>query len=77
MSLRVTAGSIKAGPHGVREEVRIEVDVADRHLAIVACQQRWRAEVGFAGDPIPNQGHRNMHPQRNAPDWVSPVGRIA
>jgi hypothetical protein len=33
-------------PEHVRDEVRIEVDVAERHLTIVECRAPWRADMG-------------------------------
>ena len=33
-------------PEHVREEVRVEVDAADRYLTIVECRAPWRADVG-------------------------------
>jgi Protein of unknown function (DUF3024) len=33
-------------PAHVRDEVRIEVDVAERHLTIVECRPPWRADAG-------------------------------
>ena len=33
-------------PERVRDEVRVEVDVADRHLTIVECRPPWRADMG-------------------------------
>lgn len=30
----------------VRDEVGVEGDVADRHLAIVECRTPWRADMG-------------------------------
>ena len=33
-------------PSVVRDEVRVEVDVAARHLTIVECRPPWRADVG-------------------------------
>lgn len=33
-------------PERVRDEVRVEVDVADRHLTIVECRPSWRADMG-------------------------------
>ena len=33
-------------PERVRDEVRVEVDVAARHLTIVECRPPWRADVG-------------------------------
>ena len=33
-------------PEHVRDEVRIEVDVAARHLTIVECRPPWRADMG-------------------------------
>ena len=33
-------------PERVRDEVRVEVDVAERHLTIVECRPPWRADVG-------------------------------
>jgi hypothetical protein len=31
-------------PEQVRDQVRVEVDVADRHVTIVECRPRWRAD---------------------------------
>ena len=33
-------------PERVRDEVRVEVDVADRHLTIVECRPPLRADMG-------------------------------
>jgi len=33
-------------PERVRDEVRVEVDVAERHLTIVECRPPWRADFG-------------------------------
>ncbi|MGA9360734.1 MAG: DUF3024 domain-containing protein, partial [Mycobacterium sp.] len=33
-------------PERVRDEVRVEVDVAERHLTIVECRPLWRADMG-------------------------------
>jgi hypothetical protein len=33
-------------PEQVRDRVRVEVDVADRHLTIVECRPLWRADLG-------------------------------
>lgn len=33
-------------PGHVRDEVRVEVDVADRHLTIVECRPPWRPDCG-------------------------------
>jgi len=33
-------------PDGVRDQVRVEVDVAARYLTIVECRPPWRADVG-------------------------------
>ena len=33
-------------PEHVRDEVRVEADVAGRHLTIVECRPPWRAEFG-------------------------------
>jgi hypothetical protein len=33
-------------PAHVRHEVRVEVDVADRHLTIVECRPPWRTDFG-------------------------------
>lgn len=33
-------------PERFRDEVRVEVDVADRHLTIVECRLPWRADMG-------------------------------
>lgn len=33
-------------PERVRDEVRFEVDVADRRLTIVQCRPPWRADMG-------------------------------
>ena len=33
-------------PDQVRDQVRVEVDVAERHLTIVECRPPWRADVG-------------------------------
>ena len=32
-------------PEHVRDQVRVEVDVADRHLTIVECRPPWRADL--------------------------------
>ncbi len=33
-------------PEQVRDQVRVEVDVAERHLTIVECRPPWRAGLG-------------------------------
>jgi hypothetical protein len=33
-------------PAQVRDQVRVECDVADRHLTIVECRPPWRADFG-------------------------------
>lgn len=33
-------------PEHVRDEVRVEVDVAERHVTIVECRPPWRADMG-------------------------------
>ena len=33
-------------PEAVRDQVRVEVDVADRHLTIVECRPPWSADMG-------------------------------
>jgi hypothetical protein len=33
-------------PEHVRDEVRVEADVAERHLTIVECRPPWRADFG-------------------------------
>jgi hypothetical protein len=33
-------------PEQVRDQVRVEVDVADRFLTIVECRPPWRADLG-------------------------------
>jgi len=33
-------------PEQVRDQVRVEVDVADRHLTIVECRPPWRTDLG-------------------------------
>jgi len=33
-------------PEQVRDQVRVEVDVADRHLTIVECRPPWRGDLG-------------------------------
>ncbi len=33
-------------PEQVRDEVRVEADVAERHLTIVECRPPWRADFG-------------------------------
>lgn len=40
-------------PERVRDEVRVEVDIADRHLTIVECRPPWRADVGAAWTRFP------------------------
>jgi len=32
-------------PEHIRDEVRVEVDVAERHLTIVECRPPWRADM--------------------------------
>ena len=41
-------------PERVRDEVRVEVDVAERHLTIVECRPPWRADMGAEWTPIPD-----------------------
>jgi hypothetical protein len=33
-------------PDHIRDEVRVELDVADRHVTIVECRPPWRADLG-------------------------------
>jgi hypothetical protein len=33
-------------PEHVRDEVRVEADVAERHLTIVECRPSWRPDMG-------------------------------
>jgi Protein of unknown function (DUF3024) len=33
-------------PERVRGEVRVEVDISDRHLTVVECRPPWRADMG-------------------------------
>ena len=40
-------------PEHVRDEVRVEVDVADRHLTIVECRPPWRANRGAVWTRFP------------------------
>jgi hypothetical protein len=35
-------------PARVRDQVRVEADVAERHVTIVECRPAWRADVGAA-----------------------------
>ena len=43
-------------PEHVRDEVRIEVDVAERHLRIVECRAPWRADMGAEWTRFPIGG---------------------
>lgn len=40
-------------PEHVRDEVRVEVDVAERHLTIVECRPPWRADIGVGWTRFP------------------------
>ena len=40
-------------PAYVRDEVRVEVDVAERHLTIVECRPPWQADVGAGWTRFP------------------------
>ena len=40
-------------PAHVRGQVRVEVDVADRHLTIVECRPPWRADMGAQWTRLP------------------------
>ena len=40
-------------PEHVRDEVRVEVDVAERHLTIVECRPPWRADMGVEWTRFP------------------------
>lgn len=40
-------------PEHVRDELRVEVDVAERHLTIVECRPLWRAEKGTEWTRVP------------------------
>jgi hypothetical protein len=33
-------------PERVREQVRVEADIAERHVTIVECRPPWRADMG-------------------------------
>lgn len=40
-------------PEQVRDQVRVEVDVADRHLTIVECRPPWLPEAGSEWTRLP------------------------
>lgn len=40
-------------PEHVRDEVRVEVDVAERHVTIVECRPPWRADMGVGWTRFP------------------------
>ena len=40
-------------PEHVRDEVSVEVDVADRHLTVVECRPPWRADIGTEWSRFP------------------------
>lgn len=40
-------------PAHVRGQVRVEVDVADRHLTIVECRPPWRADTSAEWTRLP------------------------
>jgi Protein of unknown function (DUF3024) len=40
-------------PERVRDEVRVEVDVAERHVTIVECRPPWRADLGAGWTRFP------------------------
>jgi hypothetical protein len=40
-------------PAHVRDQIRVEVDVAERHVTIVECRPPWRAEMGTAWSRFP------------------------
>ncbi|KAA8946833.1 DUF3024 domain-containing protein [Mycobacterium sp.] len=45
-------------PAEIRDEVRVEVDVAERHLTIVECRRSWRADAGAEWIRFPIAGLR-------------------
>lgn len=40
-------------PEHVRDEIRVEVDVADRHLTVVECRPPWQEGVGSEWSRFP------------------------
>ena len=47
-------GGVRTGvPARVRHQVRVEVDVAERHLTIVECRPPWRAGMGVEWTRFP------------------------
>jgi hypothetical protein len=40
-------------PEHVRDEIRVEVDVAQRHVTIMECRPPWRADTGSAWTRFP------------------------
>lgn len=40
-------------PEQVRNQVRVEVDVAERHLTVVECRPPWRAGLGSEWTRLP------------------------
>ncbi len=40
-------------PEHVRDEVRVELDVAERHVTIVECRPLWRADFGLEWTRFP------------------------
>jgi hypothetical protein len=43
-------------PEHVRDKVRVEVDIAERHLTVVECRPPWRGEVGAEWTRFPIAG---------------------
>lgn len=77
-------------PAHVRDEVRVEVDVAERHLTIVECRPPWRADFGadWTRFPIARLRYtkttgvwslywRDRNLRFHAYDLVSPTASIA
>ncbi|MFI6573974.1 DUF3024 domain-containing protein [Nocardia fluminea] len=51
-------------PEQLRGEIRVECDVAPRHLTICECRPPWRDDLGPEWIPIarasPHEGHRTL-----------------
>ncbi len=40
-------------PERVRDQVRVEADIASRHVTVVECRPPWRADMGTAWTRFP------------------------
>jgi hypothetical protein len=77
-------------PAHARGEVRVEVDVAERHLTVVECRAPWRSEMGvqWTRSPIARLRYtkttrlwslywRDRNLRFHAYDLVAPTASIA